>query len=342
VTLSNGAGIVALGAYTPRRVFTNDEWSRYVDTSDEWIRTRTGIERRRVAAEDETTATLAIEAARQAIQRAGLEARDLDEIVVATDTQEIVFPDTACFVQHAIGAREVPAYTLGGSGCAGFIQALDLAASRVRDGGPSPVGVGGAGKRVLVIGVEVLTKIMDWNDRNTCVLFGDAAAAAVVSADSPKAELLAAVCGTDGSQIDILKLEVGGIRSPVTPERLERREHHNIVMHGREVFRHAVGRMTQACEEVLAKVGMTADDVDLVVPHQANLRIIRGVAKSLEVSMDKVYTNVQEYGNTGSASVPLALYEAEQQGRVGPGSVVLLTAFGAGFHWAAAALRYRA
>ena len=252
--------------------------------------------------------------------------------MVATDTQEVIFPDTACFVQHGIGAREVPAYTLGGSGCAGFIQALDLAASRVRD----------RGKRILVIGVEVLTKIMDWSDRNTCVLFGDAAAAAVVSADSPKAELLAAACGTDGSQIDILKLEVGGIRSPVTPERLERREHHHIVMHGREVFRHAVGRMTQACEEVLAKVGMTADDVDLVVPHQANLRIIRGVAKSLEVSMDKVYTNVQEYGNTGSASVPLALYEAERAGRVGPGSVVLLTAFGAGFHWAAAVLRYRA
>jgi 3-oxoacyl-[acyl-carrier-protein] synthase-3 len=332
VTVSNGAGIVALGAYTPKRVFANEEWSRYVDTSDEWIRTRTGIERRRVAAEDETTATLAIEAARQAIERAGLAPTDIDEIVVATDTQEIIFPDTACFVQHAIGAREVPAYTLGGSGCAGFIQALDLASSRVRDGG----------KRILVIGVEVLTKIMDWSDRNTCVLFGDAAAAAIVSADSPKAVLLGVACGTDGSQIDILKLEVGGIRSPVTPERLERREHHNIVMHGREVFRHAVGRMTQACEEVLGKLGMTADDVDLVVPHQANLRIIRGVAKSLEVSMDKVYTNVHEYGNTGSASVPLALYEAEQQGRVGPGSVVLLTAFGAGFHWAAAALRYRA
>ena len=183
---------------------------------------------------------------------------------------------------------------------------------------------------------------MDWSDRNTCVLFGDAAAAAVISTDNPKAELLASACGTDGSQIDILKLEVGGIRTPVTHERLDRREHHNIVMHGREVFRHAVGRMTQACEEVLAKVGMTADDVDLVVPHQANLRIIRGVAKSLEVSMDKVYTNVQEYGNTGSASVPLALWEAERAGRVGPGSVVLLTAFGAGFHWAAAVLRYRA
>jgi 3-oxoacyl-[acyl-carrier-protein] synthase-3 len=330
VTHTNGAGIVALGAYTPERVFTNEEWSQYVDTSDEWIRSRTGIERRRYAAEDETTATLAIAAARDALRTAGLDARDIDEIVVATDTQEIIFPDTACFVQHAIGAREVPAYTLGGSGCAGFIQALDLAASRVRDGR----------SRILVIGVEVLSKIMDWKDRNTCVLFGDAAAAAVVSADHPRAKLLAATCGTDGSQIDILKLEVGGIRSPVTPERLERREQHNIVMHGREVFRHAVGRMTQACEEVLDRIGSTADAVDLVVPHQANLRIIRGVAKSLEVPMEKVFTNVQEYGNTGSASVPLALYEAERQGRVGPGSLVLLTAFGAGFHWAAAALRY--
>ena len=324
-------GIVSLGAYTPRRVFPNEEWARYVETSDEWIRSRTGIERRRVAADDETTATLAINAGRDALARAGLDPRDIDEIIVATDTQEVIFPDTACFVQHGLGAREVPAYTLGGSGCAGFIQCLDLAASRVRNGSA----------RVLVIGVELLTRIMDWSDRNTCVLFGDAAAAAVVSSDQPRAELLAAVCGTDGSQIDILKLEVGGIRSPVTSERLERQEHRQIVMHGREVFRHAVGRMTQGCEEVLAKIGMTADEVDLVVPHQANLRIIRGVAKSLDVPMEKVYTNVQEYGNTGSASVPLALFEAERDGRLGPGSVVLLTAFGAGFHWAAAALRYR-
>jgi 3-oxoacyl-[acyl-carrier-protein] synthase III len=331
VTSSPAAGIVSLGAYTPRRVFTNEEWSQYVDTSDEWIRSRTGIERRRVAADDETTATLALEAARDAIQRGGFEPSDIDEIIVATDTQEVIFPDTACFVQHGLGAREVPAYTLGGSGCAGFIQALDLAASRARDGR----------SRLLVIGVEMLTRIMDWSDRNTCVLFGDAAAAAVVSANGARAELLAAACGTDGSQIDILKLEVGGIRSPVTHERLDRNEHHHIVMHGREVFRHAVGRMTQACEEVLARIGKTADDVDLVVPHQANLRIIRGVAKSLEVPMEKVFTNVQEYGNTGSASVPLALYEAERDGRVGPGALVLLTAFGAGFHWAAAALRYR-
>ena len=329
--LSPTTGIVSLGAYTPSRVFTNDEWSEFVDTSDEWIRSRTGIERRRVAADDETTATLALRAAQDAIRRAGLEPRDIDEIIVATDTQEVIFPDTACFVQHGLGAREVPAYTLGGSGCAGFIQALDLAASRARDGQ----------SRLLVIGVEMLTRIMDWSDRNTCVLFGDAAAAAVVSAQSPRADLLAVSCGTDGSQIDILKLEVGGVRSPVTPERLERREHRHIYMHGREVFRHAVARMTQACHEVLAKVGMTVQDVDLVVPHQANLRIIRGVAKSLDVPMDKVYTNVQEYGNTGSASVPLALFEAERDGRVGPGSVVLLTAFGAGFHWAAAALRYR-
>jgi 3-oxoacyl-[acyl-carrier-protein] synthase-3 len=331
VTPTPPAGIVSLGAYTPKRVFTNEEWAQYVDTSDEWIRSRTGIERRRVAADEETTASLAIEAGRSAIERAGLDARDIDEIIVATDTQEVIFPDTACFVQHGIGAREVPAYTLGGSGCAGSIQCLDLAASRVRNGSP----------RVLVIGVEMLTRIMDWSDRNTCVLFGDAAAAAVISADHPRAELLGAACGTDGSQIDILKLEVGGIRSPVTPERLARREHRHILMRGREVFRHAVSRMTQACEEVLAKIGKTADDVDLVVPHQANLRIIRGVAKSLEVPMEKVFTNVQEYGNTGSASVPLALYEAECSGRVGPGSLVLLTAFGAGFHWAAAALRYR-
>lgn len=328
---SSRVGIMALGAHAPDRVFENDEWSRYVDTSDDWIRARTGIERRRIADAGETTATLAIAAARKALTAASLGADEIDEIVVATDTPEVYLPDTACFVQEGLGARTVAAYTLGGSGCAGFIQALDLAACRVRCNGG----------RILVIGVEILSKLMDWQDRNVCVLFGDAAAAAVVGDGSPRAELLGAICGTDGSQIDILKVEVGGIRSPVTRDRLEARLHRRIDMNGREVFRHAVSRMSQACTEVLDQLGMGVEDVDLVIPHQANLRIIRGVAKSLAVPMERVYTNVQDYGNTGSASVPLALWEAESRGRLGAGSVVLLTAFGAGFHWGAAVLRYQ-
>jgi 3-oxoacyl-[acyl-carrier-protein] synthase-3 len=323
-------GIASLGSYVPKRIFENEEWSRYVDTSDEWIRSRTGIERRRIAGDDETTASMALEAARSALESGGFDAADVDEIIVATDTPEVYLPDTACFVQHGLGARTIPAFTLGGSGCAGFIQALDLAASRVRDRGGC----------VLVIGAEMLSRLMDWEDRNTCVLFGDAAAAAVVTSDGGVAQFLGGSCGTDGSQIDILKLEVGGTRTPATVDRVAARLHRNIEMNGREVFRHATARMAQACEEVLAQCGLELADIDLVVPHQANLRIIRSVARALDVPMDMVYTNVQNFGNTGSSSVPLALHEAVEVGRMAPGSHVLLTAFGAGFHWAAAALRF--
>ena len=323
-------GIVGLGAQLPSRVFENEEWSRYVDTNDEWIQARTGIKRRRIASDDETTASLATDAAREALTAAGITADDLDEIIVATDTPEVYLPDTACFLQHNLGARTIPAFTLGGSGCAGFIQALDIAKSRVRY----------HGGHVLVVGVELLSRIMDWQDRNTCVLFGDAAAAAVIAEGGPVCELLASTCGTDGEQIDILKLEVGGTRTPVTADRVEARLHRHIYMNGREVFRHAVSRMSQACNEVLDELGIGVEDVDLVVPHQANLRIIRSVARALNVPMEKVFTNVEQYGNTGSASVPLALYEAHRDGCIAPGSTVLLTAFGAGFHWAAAALRF--
>ena len=321
---------MSLGARLPERVFENAEWSQYVDTSDEWIRSRTGIERRRIAAPDETTADLASAAARQALDRAGLEATDIDEIIVATDTPEVVFPDTSCFVQEQLGTRNIPSFTLGGSGCAGFVQGLDIAVSRLRT----------EHQHILVIGVEILTRICNWEDRNTCVLFGDAAGAAIVARGEHTARFLSGVSGTDASQINILKLEVGGTRTPFTLERAERKEHLDIVMNGREVFKQAVRRMSQACTEALEKAGKTLADVDLVIPHQANLRIIRAVARSLEVPMDSVYTNVQNYGNTGSASVPVALWEARETGAISDGDLVLLTAFGAGFHWAAAVLQF--
>ena len=313
----------------------NAEWAEHVDTTDEWIRSRTGIERRRIAAPDETTATLAVEAARRALDDAGLAPADVDEIVVATDTPEVYIPDTAAFVQHLLGAREVPAYDLAGSGCAGFVQALDVARSRA---------TAGQG-RVLVIGVELLTRIMDWSDRATAVLFGDAAGAAVVAAEgagAPRAggaEILAAVSGTDGSRWSILTLEAGGTRIPFHSP-AGRRAHDSIVMNGREVFREAVTRMSEAARAVLARAGTTLDDVALVVPHQANLRIIQAVGQRLGVAAEKVFVNVQDYGNTGSASVPLALTQARAAGRIRPGDLVLLTSFGAGFHWAAALLRF--
>jgi 3-oxoacyl-[acyl-carrier-protein] synthase-3 len=324
-------GILGLGAYVPERVMTNDEWSQYVDTSDEWIRDRTGIERRRVAAPEQSTVDLAVPAAEMALADAGITARDLDEIIVATDTPEVFIPDTAAFVQQRLGAREVPAYDLAGSGCAGFLQALDVARSRV---------LAGAASRVLVLGVELLTRLMSWTDRNTCVLFGDAAGAAVVGASANAAEILSAVAGTDGSAAGILALEAGGTKVPFSDEVARQGLHHKIDFNGREVFRHAVKRMAQAGREALAKAGHAIEDIALLVPHQANLRILEAVRRELELPPEKVFVNVQEYGNTGSASVPLALWEARRAGRIHKRDLVLLVSFGAGFHWAGVLLRY--
>ncbi len=323
-------GLLGLGAYVPERIMTNDEWAEYVDTSDEWITTRTGITRRHLAADDETTADLAVAAAQRALADAGLTPDRIDEIIVASDTPEVYTPDTASFVQHRLGAGEIPAYDLAGSGCAGFVLGLDIARSRV----------GQSDRRILVIGVEVLTRLMSWRDRNTCVLFGDAAGAAVVGAGAGAAEILAAAAGTDGSRGDILVAEVGGTRSPFNLERARRGEHQWIVMKGREVFKEATTRMCTAASEVLAQAGLDVEDVALIIPHQANLRIIQATGKALGVPPEKVYANLQEYGNTGSASVPLALWEAREKGRIAAGDLVLLTSFGAGFHWAAMLLRF--
>ena len=328
---SDPIGLLGLGSYLPERVMTNDEWAEYVDTSGEWIVARTGIRTRRIAADDETTVDLALAAARAALADGGFEAADVDEIVLATDTPEVFLPDTAAYVQARLGVGHIPSYDLAGSGCAGFVLALDIARSRALEDG----------RRVLVIGVELLTRLMNWQDRNTCVLFGDAAGAAVVGRGAGAVEILAATAGTDGSKSDILGLEAGGTRLPITLERVEHRLHKNIVMHGREVFREAVSRMSAASLQVLEKAGVAIEDVALVVPHQANVRILDAVAKRLNVPGDRVFSNVREYGNTGSASVPVALWEAREQGRIKPGDLVLLTAFGAGFHWASLLLRFQ-
>lgn len=330
--MSFTAGRVALlgvGAYAPTKVVTNEDWSRHVNTTDAWITARTGIKRRHMASDDESTSDLAVVAARSALSDAQLTAAEIDEIIVATDTPDVYIPDTASIVQHRLQAREIPAYDLARGGCAGFLQGVDIACSRTRFGG-----------KVLVIGVQLLLRLIDWKDRNSCVLFGDAAGAAVVAGCQGGSEILAVVSGTDGSKAAMIGMEVGGTRLPFTMERARQDLHRRVSLDGRGVVKEAVRRMTQGAHAVLEKAGCQLDEVTLFVPHQANLRIIEAVARNLKLPMDKVFVNIEEYGNTGAASIPLALYEARGRGRLRQGDLVLLTAFGAGLHWSAALIRF--
>ena len=321
---------LGFGGYVPERVMSNDDWAKLVDTSDEWITRRTGIKRRRIAADDESTLTLAANAGGMAIKDAGLTPDDIDEIIVATDTPEMYTPDTAALLQDLLGCRHIPTYDLGGSGCAGFVQALDVARARIAF---NP-------KKVLVVGVELITRLIDWTDRSTAVLFGDGAGAVVLGSEPGRARILDVVTGTDGSAAGILTLAAGGTRNPFNRRTLESGEYNRLVMDGRKVFMEAVRRMSEAVTEVLERIGSTVDDVALVIPHQANLRIIDAVRRKLGVDADRVYVNVHEYGNTGSATVPFAMWEGVETGRIREGDLVVLTAFGAGFHWAAAAVQF--
>jgi 3-oxoacyl-[acyl-carrier-protein] synthase-3 len=323
-------GILGLGAYVPERIMTNEDWSELVETSDEWITKRTGIKTRRIAAKDQSTLDLAEQAALEALKDANLSPEDIDELVVATDTPEVYAPDTASYLQHRLGLRNVASYDLAGSGCAGFLQALDVAKCRVNEDR----------KRILVVGVELLTRLMNWEDRDTCVLFGDAAGAAVLSQGEGVSEILSTGAGTDGSKADILCLETGGTRHPFSLEAAERGDHYAVVMKGREVFKHAVHRMCEISSIVLSKAGASIDEVKLVIPHQANLRILEAVSNVMNLKEDQMYVNVDKYGNTGSASVPLALVQARQEGRFGKGDLVLLTSFGAGLHWASVLVKF--
>ncbi len=324
------AFIIGLGGYVPDRVVTNDDWAAVLDTSDEWITTRTGIKTRRFAADDQSTVDLAAEAATVAIKDAGLTPSDLDEIIIATDTPEVKTPDTASFLQHRLGARNIPAFDLAGSGCAGFVQALDVARARLhlRPG------------RILVVGVELITRLISLDDRATAVLFGDGAGAVVLSSEGPGGEVLDVVAGTDGSRSEILTVKPGGTLVPVTRRLFEEGEDRRLIMNGGEVFKEAVRRMSAAVAEVLEQVRRLPGEVKLVIPHQANKRIIDAVGSRLDIDPSRVYVNVDRYGNTGSASIPLALWEARDEGLFGEGDLVILTAFGAGFHWGAAAIQF--
>lgn len=324
------AHIMGFGGYVPEKVITNEDWANQLDTTDEWITQRTGIKRRRFVADDETTMTMATNAAETAIKDAGLTSDDIDEIILATDTPEMMTPDTAALVQHQLKCRNIPTYDLGGSGCAGFVQALDVAKSRIAT----------RPKNILVIGVELISRMISLKDRTTSILFGDGAGAVILGPEKARAEVLDVVSGTEGGYAEILTLAAGGTRNPFNAKSLESGDYNRLIMDGRRVFIEAVRRMTEATLEVLERIGRVKEEVALVIPHQANLRIIEAVRNKLGFEEDRFYVNVQEYGNTGSATVPFAMFEAVNNDRIEKGDLVVLTAFGSGFHWAAAAVQF--
>ncbi|MDG6348999.1 ketoacyl-ACP synthase III [Luteimonas sp. 8-5] len=320
------ARIAGTGSYLPEKVLTNDDLAKFVDTSDEWIVSRTGIRERHVAADGETTGDLAYHAAVRAMEAAGVDASELDLIVLGTTTPDLVFPSTACLLQHRLGANGCPAFDVNAA-CSGFIYALSVADKFIRSG---------AVKTALVVGAETLTRMLDWNDRSTCVLFGDGAGAVVLKADA-ESGILSTHLHADGGKKELLWNPVG-VSVGFKPG-----EHNagvKVLMTGNEVFKHAVKALDGVVEETLEANGLDRHEIDWLIPHQANLRIIEATAKRLEMPMDRVVVTVDRHGNTSSGSVPLALDEAVRSGRIERGQLVLLEAFGGGFTWGSALLRY--
>jgi len=314
--------ITGLGVKVPDRIVTNDELSQYVDTSDEWIVERTGIRQRRIASDDEALSDLALPAARDALAQARLAGSDVDLIIVATVTPDMAFPSTSAIVADAIGATDAGAYDLS-AGCTGFMYALAQAYAML---------AGGLAHRALVIGGDVLSKILDWTDRSTLVLFGDGAGAVVLEAASSQG-FLGFELGADGAGGANLWLPGSGSRKFDDPDRF-------VKMNGREVFKFATRILVQSAEDLLAKCEVTIDDVDVYIPHQANMRIIDHATRKLGVPSDRVVVNVDRYGNTSSGSIPLAMADAVADGRIGPGKLVLMTGMGAGLTWGSALLRW--
>ncbi len=322
--------IAGTGSYLPERVMTNAELEKLVETSDEWIVTRTGIRERRIAAEDEFTSHLGSKAGMRALEQAGLAPEDVELIILATITPDTLTPATACHVQQQIGASKAVAFDVSAA-CSGFLFGLRIAKRMISDG---------AFQNALVIGAEKLSAFVNWQDRTTCVLFGDGAGAAVLRhAKEGEGEILATDMGSDGNQTHLLHIPGGGSACPITSENVEQ-SLATLAMLGREVFKHAVTRMRDAANEVAGRVGLTMDEIDMVVPHQANLRIIDALGKRLGVPPEKVYVNLDKYGNTSSAAVIIALDEAQRSGRIKRGDHIVLVAFGAGLTWAAAAVRW--
>jgi 3-oxoacyl-[acyl-carrier-protein] synthase-3 len=322
--------IRAIGAFYPEKVLTNFDLEKMVDTSDEWIRTRTGIRERRIAEPSVASSDLALKASLKAMSRAGWTAQDLDVIMVATVTSDYPFPSCACTLQSKLGARQAAAFDISAA-CTGFIYGMSLARSMI---------LAQQCRRILLVGVETLSRITDYTDRSTCILFGDAAGAVVIEgSEEPDRGIRSVVIGSDGDQGDLLYMPGGGSLLPSSHETVDQRLH-SIKMAGNEVFKIAVRGMESIARKAIDRAGCTKDDIDLLIPHQANIRIIDATAKRLQIPPEKVVVVIERFGNTSSASIPLALDEAYGEGRVKPGMILGMVAFGGGLTWGAAVVRW--
>ena len=323
------AHVTGWGMAVPKRVLTNDEIAERLDTSDEWIQERTGIAERRIADPEQSTATLATEATLRALDVAGLKPAEVGLIIVATSFPEHIFPSTASLVQDQIGATQAGAFDLSAA-CTGFIYALNMAANAIRVGDLDSA---------VVVGSETLSRIVDWEDRNTCVLFGDGAGAFILQASEEPGGVLSTVLRSDGSGGDLLSLPAGGSKLPTSAETVQARQHY-VRMNGREVFRFATRVMAQATHKAVEGAQLQLDDIDLIIPHQANKRIIESAARSLKLPLDRFVLNLDRYGNTSTASIPIATCEAVYEARLNPGDQVVLVSFGAGLTWGAMTLQW--
>ncbi|MDD2506244.1 MAG: ketoacyl-ACP synthase III [Candidatus Cloacimonetes bacterium] len=321
----------AFGSYAPAKILTNQDLEKMVDTSDEWIRTRTGMVERHIASAEEAASDLAYQAAVNAIEASKVKYKEIDAIIVATISGDHPFPSTACILQKRLGLKGIPAFDVS-AGCTGFIYACDIARQYVENG---------AASHILVVGVEILTKITNWNDRNTCVLFGDASGAAVIS----KAEatdisrIIDSKIDADGSQGEFLIQVAGGSRLPASHETVDANQH-TVHMEGNRIFKNAIKSMFASSDELLRRNHIGPSDIDWVIPHQANLRIIEALADKMKIPMSKVIVNIQKYGNTSSATIPLAIDEAIRTKKIRRGEILLLTSFGAGLTWGSILARY--
>jgi 3-oxoacyl-[acyl-carrier-protein] synthase-3 len=321
--------ITGIGSYVPEKILTNHELEKMVDTSDEWITSRTGIKQRRIAAKDEFTSDMAAHAARRAMKMAGVTATDIDLIIVATITPDMPFPATACLVQHKIGANKAAAFDLEAA-CSGFIYGLEIGQQFI---------MSRTYNTVLVVGAEKLSAITDWTDRNTCVLFGDGAGAVILQNRANSHGLLTAVMGADGGKGDLLFMPAGGSRNPASMNTVETRMHY-LRMEGKETFKNAIQAMQSAATEVLRRCEIDITKIKCIIPHQANLRIIDALGERLGAKPEQLFVNLEKYGNTSAASVAIALDEAVSSGKISRGDLILLMVFGAGLTWGAAVIEW--